>query len=209
MQRLAPYFTLDVIRRHTAEYLAEAHPSGSIPIPIDDIVERRHEIEIVPFPMLREKRGVDGFVSRDCKSIYVDSDLMKRPNPNRFRYTVAHELAHVVLHQRVFNKATFTDVNGWIGFIASVSSEDEKWIERQAYTMAGYLLVPQKAFELEYQGMAEQLEQKGIDIRTLTPQGLKRIAVVMGDKFQVSWNVIMWQGVHEGVWRPEDFPPGD
>lgn len=126
----------------------------------------------------------------------------------RFRFTLAHELAHILFHQRVFRAATFTDIDGWVGFINSgLSSFDLKKTEGQAYCMAGYLLVPRKDFRREYDSDKVRLQDAGTGITKMTPLALKRLAEVLAKPFQVSWEVVRWQGIHEKVWKFDDFPP--
>ncbi len=206
-QKLAPFLTTTALRRCAEDCLEKTHPSASLPIPIDEIIEGQLDIEIVPFPELRERRGVEGYVSRDRRTIYVDHDVFKSSNPNRYRFTLAHELSHVLLHEVVFKAAAFDNVDGWIGFLSSgISPEERRWIEWHANCMAGYLLVPPSDFAREFGTMAEELRQRGVDVRSLPPQGLKFFASKLGERFQVSAEVIRRQGVHEGVWRAEDFP---
>jgi hypothetical protein len=205
---LAPSVSKDSLCRYAEEYLAQAHPSGSLPIPIDEIVSFYHKVEVRPYLNLRETRGIEGFVTRDCQTIFVDHEVMNRRNPYRFRFTLAHELSHILFHQRVFKAATFTDVDGWIGFIYSgLPARELREIEQQAYCMAGYLLVPRKDFTREYESATAKLQNAGADIKTLTPLGLKALATAMSKPFQVSWEVVRWQGIHENVWKFNDFPP--
>jgi len=75
MPSLVPPYTDDTIRRMAEECLREHHPDGSIPIPIEDIIDIRFRIDIVPYNDLRANYDIDGYVSQDGSSIYVDADV--------------------------------------------------------------------------------------------------------------------------------------
>ena len=57
-------------------------------------------LEITPVRGLRQRFGIDGSVSLDLGEILVDEWLMERRQA-RYRFTLAHEIGHVVLQQRV------------------------------------------------------------------------------------------------------------
>lgn len=202
-----PHYPGDSLKRFAVEYLKGAHPSGSIPIPIDEIVEGFQQVEIIPYPRLRNDRGVEGFPAPDGTKIYIDEDIMKHPNAKRFRFTVAHELAHVLLHPRVFKKATFLKVDDWISFLENVSTGEIQVIERQAYKLAGYLLVPPDPFMAQYLKMCDAMNAAGMNVASLGPSELGFIASKLGDFFDVSSGCILRIGVQEHLWSWDDLPP--
>ena len=96
-----PFLSYRDLRRRAGDFLRTCHPAGTIPVPIEEIVEFRFRIDIIPVPGLQDAFEVDGFISSDLKSITVDTSMQKR-RPGRYRFTLAHELAHAVLHRRIF-----------------------------------------------------------------------------------------------------------
>lgn len=98
-----PFLSYEALRRRAGDFLRTHHPDGTIPLPIEEIVEFRYRIDIIPVPGLQEAFEVDGFISSDLKSITVDAFVHER-RPGRYRFTLAHELAHVVLHRRLQSK---------------------------------------------------------------------------------------------------------
>ncbi len=68
-----------------------------IPIPIEEVVEVDMGIEIFPIPAFFIRYGIVGYLSNDMNTLVVDEDTMKR-YPARYRFTLAHELAHYLLH---------------------------------------------------------------------------------------------------------------
>lgn len=203
---LVPPFTDDAIRRMAEECLREHHPENTIPVPIDEIVELKFKMDVIPSNNLRANHDVDGYIARDGQTIYIDSEVYGRKNQSRCRFTLAHELAHIRLHPRVFRAATYTDVAGWIEFVKSIPSEQLRTIETQARVMAGYLLVPRDHFQREYERMAELLASHNFDITSMNDAVFKRVLARMGETFQVSPAVIARQGAREGVWGWDEFP---
>lgn len=97
------------LRRLAARFLEAYHPPATIPVPIEEIVEFRFKIDIVPFPELQAAFEVDGFISSDLRTVYVDEFVWEQ-RPGRYHFTLAHELAHVVLHRRIYQANQFQTV---------------------------------------------------------------------------------------------------
>lgn len=194
------------IREIAEGYLAEHHPADTIPIPIEEIIELKERYEVIPVEDL-SAHGHEAFTSRNQQTIYIDKEIYMRENPNRRRSTLAHELAHLILHKPIFDAATFDDIAGWKQFLASMPDDRVKRIEIQAFELARHLLIPTHHFTAVYSQMAEQLRAFGMsDVQSLPPQALLMFAKLMGNKFQVSHNLIHNRAVSEGLWTREDMP---
>lgn len=187
-----------------AEYLATAHESGSIPIPIDEIVEIHEKIDVVPVEDLATS-GHQAYTSKDRKTIYVDKSIYEHPVQYRFRFTLAHELAHQILHGYVFESATHTTIDGFKEFLASIPAEPLKQIESQAYKLAGLLLVPPQALSKKYSEFATIMADQGLEITELDSGSLLHVARKIGECFQVSANVIHRCAVAEELWAWDDI----
>ena len=192
-------WSYDGLRRFAERYLSKVHPDGTIPVPIEEIVDLHHKIDIVPMESLREW-GVDAFTSRDRQTIYVDHGVYNHRSPNRLRFSLAQELSHILLHEKVFEAATFTNVQGWKAFVESIPAEQYGWIEYQAYALAGLLLVPPQVLEEQFGLIAAELEKHDLDVRNLTSPGYVQIAKRLGDLFEVSSIVIDKRAVRDGLW---------
>jgi hypothetical protein len=93
---LPPILSYRDLRRRAGDFLRTYHPAGTIPVPIEEIVEFRYRMDIIPVPGLQDAFEVDGFISSDLKAITVDASMQKH-RQGRYRFTLAHELAHAVL----------------------------------------------------------------------------------------------------------------
>lgn len=172
---------------HRAEkFLSDHGRDKHFPIDIDRIVEIDLDIEVVPTPYLHERCGVDGFITPDCSAIYIEMNCWL-PTSNRGRFTLAHEASHAILHREALatlaGKWSKDDGYALYETIQSqIDPEDLSWIEWQARSFGGVLLLP----------TAPLLERIGIEKAKYTdknfPPGLVSEVVAGGvaEYFRVS-----------------------
>ena len=139
-----PFLKQEDLRRTAVELLSRLNPSGEIPVPIERIVEFDFGIDIVPSPGLIDLRGINGYLTSDRKSIYVDERLF-RHGSSRYLFTLAHELSHSILHKDHYE--TFTSEAEWEAFHAGLEIHSISSAEWQADTLAGLILVPDSSIE--------------------------------------------------------------
>jgi hypothetical protein len=156
-----PIYRYEDLRRKADEFLEQHHPSGTIPLPIEEIVEFNFGINIVPVLGLQREFEVEGFTSGDMKDIYVD-EYVYTDRPTRYRFTLAHEIGHIVLHSHLFAKHRFTSMRGWQEFINSMTEEQHSWLEYQGYAFGGLILVPGEKLVKSTAEWTKKIKEKGI-----------------------------------------------
>ena len=119
--------------------------TGVFPVPVDTILESKFGISIIPIPglkaSLRQYSEEEAFLNRGCTEIYIDEDMYMDQFVNRWRFTLAHELAHVILHKSVFGK--IKNQNDFITLYSEKNNiEALSWIETQADWFASFFLMP-------------------------------------------------------------------
>src|ERR1700739_2241846 len=119
MAVVAPFFPYDKLREVAADFLCQHHPSGEIPIPIESIIEFRFKLDIVPVPGLMDEFDVDAFITSDLSEIRVDR-FLRGSRSARYRFSLAHELAHLLIHKEVFRELKFTSVKEWKTAMGSI-----------------------------------------------------------------------------------------
>jgi hypothetical protein len=112
-----PYKELEGIAER---FLVEHHSEGTIPVPVEEIIEFGLRLNIIPMPGLRKHFDIDGFVSRDLREISVDQ-YIQETLPNYYRYVLAHELAHVLIHNEIVEQFAFESIAEWKKIILGVS----------------------------------------------------------------------------------------
>lgn len=136
-----PWMNWGELRARAREFLERHHPDRTLPVPIEMIVERLG-IDIVPVPGLLdpEGRGINGYLCADTRTLYVDDWLYSHVE-TRYHFTLAHELAHLVLHPEHYKK--FRNHEDWLSFHRDLSAAAIASAEWQADFLAGLILVPE------------------------------------------------------------------
>jgi hypothetical protein len=137
----APGLSYEQINEAAESFLSAHHPDKTLPVPIEEIIEFDFGLDIVPFPDLQKTFDVDGFMAGDMSSIYVD-DFIYTNRYSRYRFTLAHEIGHIILHKDILSEIRPARVSAWEQFIENVDIETYGWIEYQAYAFGGLVLVP-------------------------------------------------------------------
>jgi len=134
------------IRDRAEKVLATYHPTKNPPIPIEKIIDVDMGIDIVPLPGLKSSLDIDGFLSSDLGSIHVD-EYAATYYENRYRFTLAHELGHLVLHDYIYRACEVSSIDEYRAFVQQQDPEEIAKMEWQAHVFAGYALVPDQAFK--------------------------------------------------------------
>ena len=67
-----PFLSIKDIKSEANAFLSRYHPDRRMPVPIEEIVEMQLGLDIVPMPNLRNDFGIDGYLSQDRTTIWVD-----------------------------------------------------------------------------------------------------------------------------------------
>lgn len=186
--------TYDQIAAKARDFLEEFHPSDCAPIPIDRIVEFDLGIDIIPFDCW----GVEAMLSWDRNVILVDEDVMMRV-PNRYRFSLAHEVAHLVLHFDLYDEVQileFADVRR----IQNDLGESYIWMERQADNFAGLLLVPPHLLREQVGILERRVLDAGHSVTSMySGEGLGLLVEKLSKTFGVSAKVIEIRLTRDGL----------
>lgn len=155
----------DDIRRKAEEFLSDHHSSLEIPTPIEEIVEFDLGMEVIPIPGLKAEIRVDAFLASDLSAIYMDEETLEF-NPNRYRFSLAHETGHWWLHDELYQTTEVESVAGWKEVHETLGS-DYRWFEIQANSFAGLVLVPPASLKARFQRLVGEAEEAGIKLNTL------------------------------------------
>lgn len=90
------------------------HKAADLPVDVFSLVELELQLDVIPFDDLYPKYQVDAALMPDLSGMYVDAEsyVLWEKGPvwkqNRLRFTVAHELGHLVLHREHATKIKFS-----------------------------------------------------------------------------------------------------
>ena len=198
----APFLPLEKLRSISVAFLAEHHPEATIPVPIERIVERDFAMDIVPVPGLHDLIDIDSYPTSDLTEIHVD-DFVYKKRPKRYRFSLAHEISHLVLHKDIFEQLSFTTIAEWRNVItAGIPPDEYGWIEWQAYALAGLILVPEADLKTHFDEMVQQAGNAGMSFDVIAGDEAARAFFHerIGETFVVSGEVISKRMKADKLW---------
>lgn len=187
-----PRLTRNFIQQKAEEFRRNyVSPIDSVPVPIIEIVELKLGIQPIPKAGLKSRIDIDGFLTNDLKNICVDLDVyMDERQINRIRFTFAHEIGHLILHENEIRQCDFRTEEDWIHFHEDFLKDDLNWFEQHAYEFAGRLLVPKEELIREIQNHKNKIDEYRSIIGDGEEMLIEAISRLICNKFRVSWMVI-------------------
>lgn len=180
----APFYSREDLRDEAESFLAETHPSRSIPVPIELMVEGLG-IDIVPVPDLQASYDVVAYTTSDLKEIHVDQYVYQH-RPGRYRFSLAHEVGHIRLHGDLFQSVKFSSGEAWKAFIGSISDKDFGYLEYQANEFAGQVLMPTQEMLRDVEFCKETILEHMPDAREDRDAFRDFIGACLAKRFEVS-----------------------
>ena len=126
-----------------------------LPVDILTLIEVRLGIDVIPFDKLFDKYSVDAAVLPDFSGIYVDKGSYKylEGQPawqfNRLRFSLAHELGHIVLHQNLVGDLKFERIEDFWKWTRTYK-QTRHGLEWEANEFGGRLLVPIESLKTQF-----------------------------------------------------------
>jgi predicted SprT family Zn-dependent metalloprotease len=199
-----PWRELEEIRNSADLFLDAYCPSRNIPVPIEDIIELDMRLEIRPIHRLRQRFGFDGSLFVNLQTIVVDATLQTH-YLNRYRFTLAHEIAHRVLHAEQIGALSLNTDEEWKTAIQAIPARDYARMEFQADEFAGRVLVPRQPLLEMYQRSGELAKAHGIDLAEMQDTSLLYVAGWIAKRFDVSTDVVEIRLKREGIILSRDL----
>jgi hypothetical protein len=177
-----PHLSYEQIRTKADSFLAQYNPSKKIPVPIEEIAEFSLGLNIIPLPDLQKTFDIVGFISGDFKSINVDKFVLEN-RERRYRFSLAHEVGHFVLHKDCLSAFTFNSIEEWKTFQCDIDDESNAWLEFQANSFGGLVLVPREPLASYKKNIEEQIKKAGMDSTTDAAQ------LMVAERLAIEFNV--------------------
>ncbi|KKR14720.1 MAG: hypothetical protein UT42_C0020G0008 [Candidatus Falkowbacteria bacterium GW2011_GWA2_39_24] len=145
-----PYLAENQIKQQ-ADLIRNKYWDKTIPVDIEKIIEINLGLSVIPLPGLHKNFGFDAFISSDWSYVYVDNDrYFDDTHYKRVRFSLAHELGHLILHQNIYQSLQINSVEDYYRFYDSVPKDQYSYLETQANKFAGYFLVPRNILQVEF-----------------------------------------------------------
>jgi hypothetical protein len=187
-----PPLTYQQIAEAAERCLAQTHPASTIPVPIEDMIDVGYRIDLVPTPNLEARFSTVAYITRDLREIRVDDFVFNR-QPYRLRFSIAHELGHLVLHRNIYTQMTFTTPDEWKTAMESLGQAEYKRLESQADRFAGLLLVPPAQFRDQFEQVTIALAQARTTFKNLSEQSQDYAVKALAKTFDVSSGAIWFR----------------
>ncbi len=179
--------------RHAADqFLDQYNSNNQLPVDIEEIAELKLKIFLCVIPGIKNLIGIDGFISSDFSQITIDESCYVK-FPERTRFTIAHEIGHKILHQSWYQKNGPTDFSNYHDFFSKINDKDHRYMEIQAQTFAGLILVPTKILN------AELINRLGKIPKNEDVELLQSAIFDLINLFKVSGDVLYRRMVKEGI----------
>jgi len=180
-----PYHSPVELARIAKDFLNNYHPELKLPIPIEEIVELKMGINVIAVPNLQKNYDIDAYITSDFSTIVID-EYCYTHYPYRARFTYAHEVAHIILHQEYYSQLGISNLEDYLLFQNSLIKKENatlnKTLELQAHGLAAYILMPQEQFNLA----VDELIPEEMTIEDLSTQDMNQLGRILAEKFYVS-----------------------
>lgn len=162
-----PYLASQIIRRK-ADLFRRRFWDNSLPVDIERIIDQKLKIDIIPLPNLFRSCGMDALILSDWRSICVDkNEYLHSRYQNRLRFSLAHEIGHLVLHKKIWEKLGIRSSVDFYWTILQIPPEQYGFMETQANKFAGFLLVAQGRLLVEREKALNKFKKTGLDEKFL------------------------------------------
>jgi hypothetical protein len=194
-----PSLSVEDIRVAADRFLVRHGWQGEIPVDVEHILDVRMGIDIVREPNLTDRIQVEGFLSRNRRTIYVD-DYTQDVLEKRYRYTLAHEAGHHELHQWIYDRADFKTVEEFKSFLGSIPESVKALVEFQANCFADFLLAPKEQLRSAIQEAAFRARSRFYETDIQDPVDRGYLMPIVTRRLKVSGDLIERRGRHDGLW---------
>ena len=158
-----PYVSYERSELLAETFLNEHHPSLSIPVPIEEIVELKLRLSVSAVDGMYSKYALYAVLENGLGAVWVDKRLWERAS-FKFRGTLAHEVGHLVLHRDFILAFSYDSPGEFAERLSGLSKEEIDRFEIQAWNFAGQILVPKRTLLELAAPHLESLRRSGIDI---------------------------------------------
>ena len=169
-------------------FLSEHHASLEPPVPIEEIVEFDLGLDVVPLPNLHRDFQIESWLSHDTRSIFVDLRQCEEME-TRYRFSLAHEVGHLLLHADLYRGSLLTSFEGWLAFHEGLDPILRDNMEWQARSLAGRILVPAAPLLKRAQQLLDRAKKR-LPKKVPSEALFGSISIPLADVFRVHEEVV-------------------
>jgi len=195
-----PYLSYDETHRRAEAFLNEHNPNRNIPVPIEEILDLKLNINIVTLPDLAARITSDSYLEPDLKTIFIDQNVFNFVW--RARFSLAHELGHLLLHREFYEIAKYSNSEEYKEARKKLLTPDaDRHFEIQAMNFAGLVLVPRVELKAYFEKAQDMARQGGIEPDNVPRYFLDYSASWLSKQFAVTGWVIRKRIEFDSLWE--------
>jgi len=154
---VAPYLNNIQIEEIVEDFRKEFW-NNTVPVEIENIIEFKLNIEIIPIPGFLKLSNMDALITSNWRYIYVDNNEYSNERLySRLRFSLAHEAGHLVMHKEIYSDFKIKTLEDYRKLYKDIPEKQYGYLEHQANKFASYLLIPRKVLAVE---MEKELKDK-------------------------------------------------
>ena len=197
----APFISKDKCWERADDFRRQFWARGCAPVDVIEIAEIELDLELRTIAKLKEDSDTDALLLSNWTTILVDErQYMDERYINRLKFSVAHELGHLVLHKDIFESIPRNTISEWISFMQKLPEDQYGFLEFQANEFAGRLLVPKDQLGEAFEKVLQKAESGGLSRSKLQEQHLSYLCNGLIKEFEVSNEVIEKRLLKEEYW---------
>ena len=185
----APYLTYGRVGEYVKIFLEKYHPSLTLPLPIEWVVEFPLNLRIHPVPNLYRIFAQSGFLGRSRKVIYID-EYQYDNFWEKYRFTLAHELGHFVMHKSLYEGLSFDSDQEYLEWLQTRPRNELYWFETHADWFADQLLVPTERLQEQCVSLLESNRERFSGSKFLSSEFWSYASNELAESFEVAPIVI-------------------
>lgn len=181
-------------------------PRGTLPVDVEEIIELGLRLSVEPEHGLLQGADIDAFLKTDLSGFFIDREIYENSKyENRRRFSYAHELGHLFLHDYIYKRMNFMSYKEWKEFIHTISEKEYVAFEFQANEFAGRFLVPREELIVQIDRAVEVLKKEDLShlVSDYSDMVQPYLAKYIHGIFGVSEWVIERRLEREELWPPK------
>lgn len=150
-----PFYDIPTLEKIAVAFLNAYFDRENLEVDIELIVEGKLKWSIVSIPLI-ENYGAEAFVTRN-KIIYIDPYLLDM-RERKYRFTLAEEVAHYLLHKDVYGKCDTLEDH--LDIYEQITGREYWRMDRNAKYLAAAILMPATSFEEQAFAIYDKIDKK-------------------------------------------------
>lgn len=165
-------------------------------VDIERLIETKYKIIPTTHFGLQEKYGVMAYMLTQGNRLFIDDKLLDNPkSAQRYRFTLAEELAHFILHKSIYKDSKTIDER--IEQESFLTNQEKWFLETNAKALASAILMPKRMIEKRIDNLISMVRNN--------PAHTSSIITKLSQEFDVSIPAVKRRLINLGYHKRSDL----